>query len=87
MHQGATFGMHASIKSVFAFLWSSSKGAKPKYRLYAANRIRNHERIRLPKPDRVGLKVLKNGKDIVILPADEEYDHQHPIYPCGYSLI
>ncbi len=33
--------------------------------------IRKHERTKLPKPDRVELKSLKNDKDIVILPADK----------------
>ncbi len=33
--------------------------------------IRKHERTKLPKPDRVALKSLKNDKDIVILPTDK----------------
>ncbi len=45
--------------------------AKSKFRLTATIIIRKHERTRLPKPDRVALKSLKNAKDIIILPKDE----------------
>ncbi len=78
--------MYASVKSVFAFWGSSSEGAKSKDRLYTSNIIRHHERIGLPKPDHVGLKALKDGNDIVILPEGKGYDHQNAIYSSGFTL-